>query len=86
MHCFFNLVDAQGFILDVEGVEVSEVEGLRTRVIGVIDEIRRADTSAARDWTGWRLEVSDHSGTVILSIKLDSFASESLLHLPLGKL
>jgi hypothetical protein len=66
-------------MLDVEGVEVTSVQNLRAEVAEAVGEIRRVDTS---DWRGWRLEVTDRSGTVLLTINLDTFRPETLAGLP----
>jgi hypothetical protein len=71
MLCFFHLVDAHGSILDEHGVEVADMSQLPAEAEKSIEELRSADPSAARDWKGWRLEVTDTSGTVLLTINLD---------------
>ena len=71
MRCFFNLVDADGSLLDAEGVEVADMEELRAAVAKSIQEMRHADPAAARNWRGWRMEVTDPSGAVLLTIDLD---------------
>jgi hypothetical protein len=65
-------------MLDMDGVEVTSVENLRAEMAEAVGEIRRGDPSAARDWRGWRLEVTDPSGTVLLTINLGSFRPETL--------
>jgi hypothetical protein len=86
MRCFFNLLNAHEAMLDVEGVEVASVENLRAEVAEAVREIRRGDPSATRDWSGWRLEVTDPSGTVLLTINLGSFRPETLAGLPFAPL
>ena len=71
MRCFFNLIGADSSMPDPEGIEVAEREELRAEVEKVIEQMRHADPAAARDWRGWRMEVTDPSGAVLLTIDLD---------------
>ncbi len=72
MRCFFHLVDAHGSsMLDIEGVEVAHIDELRAEVAETLREVREADPLAARGWKGWRLEVTDPSGAVLLTVNLD---------------
>ena len=71
MRCFFHLVDAHGSILDEDGVEVGDINELRVEAVKAVEELRSAEPSAARDWKGWRLEVTDTSGAILLTINLD---------------
>ncbi len=71
MRCFFNLVDCHSSMLDPEGVEVGDMEELRAEVAKAIEEMRLAEPAAARDWNGWRMEVTDSAGAVLLTIDLD---------------
>ncbi len=58
-------------MLDPEGVEVGDMEELRAEVAKAIEEMRLAEPAAARDWNGWRMEVTDSAGAVLLTIDLD---------------
>ena len=71
MRCFFNLVDCHNSMLDPEGVEVADLEELRAEVSEAVEEMRLAEPAAARDWNGWRLEVTDPAGAVLLTVDLD---------------
>ncbi len=71
MRCFFHLVGAHGSILDVEGVDVPHMDELRAVVADTVEEVRQDHPSGAIDWKGWRLEVTDTSGAVLLTINLD---------------
>jgi hypothetical protein len=72
MRFFFHLVDAHGSVLDQDGVEVGDMGHLRAHAQKAVEEMRSEDPSSARDWKGWRLEVTDTSGAVLLTINLDS--------------
>jgi hypothetical protein len=71
MRYFFHLVDAHGSILDEDGVEVADVNELRAQAVKAVEELRAEDPPGAKDWKGWRLEVTDTSGAVLLTINLD---------------
>ena len=71
MRCFFHLVDAHGSIRDEDGLEVADLDELRREAEDAVEELRSADRSVARDWKGWRMEVTDTSGAVLLTINLD---------------
>jgi hypothetical protein len=58
-------------MLDPEGVEVADMKELRAEVAKAIEEMRLAEPAAARDWNGWRMEVTDSAGAVLLTIDLD---------------
>ena len=84
MRYFFNLVDANASIPDTEGIEVGSMEELRAEVATAIAQARDANPSAAREWKGWRLEVTDGSGAVLLTIGLDDLRPGIVLSSPLG--
>ena len=83
MRCFFNLADARQFILDDDGVEVTDVDALATHVAKAIEEFRLENAGETRHWKGWRLEVTDTSGWVLLSLELDSLP-ETYVSVPIG--
>jgi hypothetical protein len=57
-------------MLDPEGVEVADMEELRAEVSKAIEEMRLAEPAAARDWIGWRMEVTDPKGAILLTVDL----------------
>ena len=71
MRYFFNLVDSGASMIDAEGVEVADMEELRAEVAQAIEGMRHADPDAARNWKGWRMEVTDPEGAVVLKVDLD---------------
>ena len=74
MRLYFHLADRLDIIPDREGVEVADLRQVRAEVLQVLAELRREDASAARDWLGWRLTVTDAAhddGTVVLALDLD---------------
>jgi hypothetical protein len=70
MRCFFNLVHADSSMPDAEGVEVADLAELRAEVAKAIEEVRHADPGAPRDWNGWRMEVTDPTGAILLTVDL----------------
>ena len=76
MRCFFNLVSAHSSIPDLEGFEVADVGDLRAELAKAIEELRHAEPAAARDWNGWRMEVTDPQGAILLTIDLSPSRSE----------
>ena len=72
MRLFFHLVDREEVVRDLEGIEVANLMDARTEALRAIEELRHEDEVAARNWSGWTLNVTDAAGTLILSIDLDS--------------
>jgi hypothetical protein len=63
-------------MLDPEGVEVADMEELRAEVSKAIDEMRLGEPDAPSDWNGWRMEVTDPQGAILLTIDLSPTLSE----------
>ena len=76
MRCFFNLADGHSSLFDPEGVEVADMEELRAEVSKAIEEMRLGEPDAARDWNGWRMEVTDPKGAILLTVDLSPSRSE----------
>jgi hypothetical protein len=72
MRYYLHLRDATEFIPDEEGIELRNLKSARTQIVRALEELRIEDPELAREGSGWPLEVSDSSGTVLLSISLDS--------------
>jgi hypothetical protein len=72
MRYYLHLRDATEFIPDEEGIELRNFKSARTQIVRALEELRVEDPELARQGSGWTLEVSDSSGTVLLSISLDS--------------
>jgi hypothetical protein len=67
---YFNLVSPQESLPDCEGVEVEDVRHAEAAAVAMLDELLQEDASAARDWSGWTLNVTDRMGRVVFSIDL----------------
>jgi hypothetical protein len=67
---YFNLIRTDDAIPDREGVEVDDVRHAKATAVAMVDELRQEDTSAAQEWSGWMLNVSDDAGRVVFAIDL----------------
>jgi hypothetical protein len=70
MRCYFHLSDGHSLISDDEGIEVADLDEARSEAMKAIEEFR-AEAAAAEHRTGWRMDITDESGTIFLSIDLD---------------
>jgi Domain of unknown function (DUF6894) len=68
MRLFFHLTNGRDLIPDEDGIEVADVEKARQEARETVEELH--DEFDRRDWTGWYLEVTDASGTVLIRISL----------------
>jgi hypothetical protein len=68
---YFHLISWHDSILDEEGLELADLAEARVEVLNAIEELRRENPVAATGWAGWRLDVTDAAGVVVLSISLD---------------
>jgi hypothetical protein len=71
MRYYFHLRDSAQCIPDDEGTEIPSLHDAHGEIQRVIEELRQENPDIARAATGWRVDVSDSSGTVLLSISLD---------------
>lgn len=72
MRCFFHLVNGHETILDDEGVEVSNLETAQLFALQAIEDVRNEAIQVDASWQGWRLDVVDPSGKVLLTIPLEA--------------
>jgi hypothetical protein len=70
MRLYFHLVDEHDSILDPVGVEVDDVSHAKATVLGVLEKLRQENSSAAEDWSGWTLHVTNPVGQGVFSIDL----------------
>ena len=71
MRCYFHLVNSHEEILDDEGIEVADLEHAKAQAMLAIDDLRNEAIEVGASWQGWRLDIVDLSGCVLLSIPLD---------------
>ncbi|QFU18158.1 hypothetical protein GDR74_14550 [Microvirga thermotolerans] len=70
MRCYFNLIDGYERILDLDGIEVSDLEQARLQAIKAIEELLEEDEGISEDWHSWTLEVTNEDGKILFSIPL----------------
>jgi hypothetical protein len=71
MHCYFHLVNGQETIADDIGIEVSDLTKAEEMALQAIEDIREEAIQLGASWQGWRLDIVDLSGCVLLTIPLD---------------
>ena len=71
MRCYFHLVNGHELIADDTGVEILDLTAARDFALQAIADIREEAIQAGASWQGWRLDVVDPSGNVLLSIPLE---------------
>jgi hypothetical protein len=70
MRYYFHLVSSMGRIPDSEGVEVASLSHAKLQALQAIEELRSEDDTTDEDWIGWRLEVTDASGQLMMVFDL----------------
>jgi hypothetical protein len=71
MRCYLQLVNSHESIPDDTGIEVSDLAKAEEVALQAIEDIREEATQQGASWQGWRLDIVDRSGRVLLSIPLD---------------
>jgi hypothetical protein len=71
MRCYFHLVNGPESIPDDTGIEVSDLTTAQDMALQAIEDIREEAIQQGASWHGWRLDIVDRSGRVLLSIPLD---------------
>jgi hypothetical protein len=68
---YFHLVNSHESIPDDIGIEVSDLTKAEEVALQAIENIREEAIQQGASWQGWRLDIVDLSGCVLLSIPLD---------------
>lgn len=71
MRCYFNLVNDHETIPDHAGIDASNLAIAEDMALQAIEDIREEAIQQGASWQGWRLDIVDRSGHVLLSIPLD---------------
>jgi hypothetical protein len=71
MRCYVHLVNGDEAILDGVGIEVSDLATVQEMALQALDDIRNEALELGASWQGWRLDIAEPSGRVLLSIPLD---------------
>jgi hypothetical protein len=72
MRCYFHLVNCHETIADDTGVEITDLSKAHEFALQAIEDIRAEAIQLGASWQGWRLDVADPSGNVLLSIPLET--------------
>jgi hypothetical protein len=72
MHCYFNLVSSHRTITDEEGLEVADMEEVRTFAREAVREMVQDGVAEIAHWRGWEIEARDASGTVLFTVGFDT--------------
>ncbi|MBA1158947.1 DUF6894 family protein [Microvirga mediterraneensis] len=70
MKYYFDLANHTERIIDVDGVEADSVTDARLQAAMAVAEIQREEPDGLDQWAGWRLEVLDAAGLLVLVIDL----------------
>ena len=74
---YFHLVDGHDIIPDQVGVEVADLAEARIEALKAIHEFRQESPGTAAEWGDWRIDVTDTSGTTVMTIDLgDAWVEE----------
>ena len=71
MRFYFNLRDEDGIIPDEEGSELADLEAARAEARASARELAIEDLRNGRPPRAWRIQISDPTGTVVESVKLE---------------
>jgi hypothetical protein len=71
MRCYFHLVNGHETIPDDTGIEVSDLATAEEMALQAIEDIREEAIQQGASWQGWRLDIVDPSGSVLLSLSLE---------------
>ena len=71
MRCYFHLMNGHEAVLDDTGIEVSDLAAMQYYALQTIEEIRQEADEIGASWQGWRLDIVDASGRLLLSIPLE---------------
>jgi len=70
MKYYFDLANHTERIVDEDGIEACSVADLRIQTAMAVAEIQREEPDGLDQWAGWRLEVLDAAGQLVLVIDL----------------
>lgn len=70
MKYYFDLANHTERIADKDGIESCSVADVRIQAAMAVAEIQSEEPDGLGQWAGWRLEVLDSAGLLILAIDL----------------
>lgn len=71
MRVYFHATNGVRSILDQVGIEVVDIEQARVEALRALEEFRQELDPFEDCLSGWRLEVVDAAGLVVLTLDLD---------------
>jgi Domain of unknown function (DUF6894) len=71
MRLFFHLTNGSEVIVDDDGLEVAHLDEVRKVIAADLEELKREIPLERRN--GWRLEVTDQAGEILVSVPLSGF-------------
>jgi len=72
MRCYFNLRRGDEFVLDRNGLDVSDLVEARREAQAAVCETLESVADPPGLWVEWVMEVTDADGAVLFSIPLDA--------------
>jgi len=72
MHCYFHPVSCHEVIPDEIGIEILDLDVACMEALKTVPELREEIRRSGRNWWEWQIDVTDASGTVLVSIRLDA--------------
>lgn len=69
--CFFHLVRRGVVLTDDVGVNAADIGITSAQILAALRDLRAADPDSEDNWHGWSLEIVDHTGNLLGTIRLD---------------
>ena len=67
-HYYFDCTDGQRFVLDDEGIDLSDRDAARALARALAKGLMEASRPSIRDWSGWAVDVTDEAGEPVMSV------------------
>jgi hypothetical protein len=71
MRYYFHLMADHDAIPDDEGIELDDLDRVRSAALEAIRELSQADPELVQEAHGWKMNVADASGAVVFTLSLD---------------
>ena len=67
-HYYFDCTDGQRFVLDDEGIDLSDSDAACALARALAKGLMEASRPSIRDWSGWAVDVTDEAGEPVMSV------------------
>ncbi|MDQ4061442.1 MAG: hypothetical protein M3145_10135 [Pseudomonadota bacterium] len=67
-HYYFDCTDGQRFVLDDEGIDLSDSDAAHALARALAKGLMEASRPSIRDWSGWAVDVTDEAGESVMSV------------------